>query len=432
MPRIDPSARIRDRKENYIEHTTDLTWLGLDMLRWEFKLPKIDLSIGFNLTFNFLLDFYLAVDLHFPLDSFDYLQLDKDLAIEFGLPELEIELSMPDFLVDWQPIPKAYYGRTKYNQGVYDPPEILWKDLFRFLWNMRYQTTEKSVPYYKKVSQALKHYLETHKEILSRKGVSSGYVDAMLETLMKVEGRILHSSYVGFTVVGVARVMQSIPRRRYKMALGKMRYTDDFKTERTFYTKFPYETQVNYARVNYARVIPSEKEYKEKHLRPLSKTLAWKIKFFKQRSSKTPIAKGLDIEVRPEIKEITKNIEPPKHTLYQRTFFLQKRHDLEWEGGKHQARLQNIIEHVKPILDRYGVHGSFRLGYIAFAKEYVYMHYKPHRKHKQWKRLLTEDDLITKYKRMGCDEQILREVVKVVKKFKDVADLETVQKVQAV
>jgi len=49
----------------------------------------------------------------------------------------------------------------------------------------------------------------------------------MLETLMKVEGKILNCSYVGFTVVGVAKVMKPIKRRRYKMALGKMRYIDD-------------------------------------------------------------------------------------------------------------------------------------------------------------------------------------------------------------
>jgi len=407
MVRRDPSETIIDRKEKYIEHTTTIDWIGLNLFRWEFRLPKIDLSIGFNLSFNFLLDFYLAVDLHFPFDEFDF--------------------EMPNFVLDWQQIPKAYYGKTKYNQGVYDPPEILWKDLARFLWNMRYQTTEKSVPAYKKVSQALKNYLKAHKEILSKKGVSNDYIDAMLETLMKVEGKILHNSYVGFTVVGVAKVMKPIQRRRYKMALGKMRYTDDFKTERTIYTKFPYETQVNYARVNYARVIPKEKEYKEKHLRPLSQNLAKRIKEFKMRASKTPITKGLDVEVRPEIREITKHIPPPKHTLYQRVFFLQKREKMKWEGGKHQARLQNIIEHVKPILNKYGVHGNFRLGYIAFAKEYVYMHYKPHRKHKQWKRILTEDDLILKYKRMGCDEQILREIISTVNKFKTVVDLEASQ-----
>jgi len=408
MVRRDPSESIIDRKEKYIDFTTSLDWISLNMLRWEFRLPKIDLSIGFNLSFNFLLDFYLAVDLHFPFEEFDF--------------------EMPNFVMDWQPIPKAYYGKTKYNQGVYDPPQILWKDLARFIWNIRYQTTEKSVPYYKRVSQALKHYLETHKEILSKKGVSSGYIDAMLETLMKVEGKILHNSYVGFTVVGVAKVMQPIQRRRYKMALGKMRYTDDFKTERTVYTKFPYETQVNYARVNYARVIPREKVYKEKHLKPLSQNLAERIREFKMRASKTPITKGLDVEVRPEIREITKHIPPPKHTLYQRVFFLQKRDKMKWEGGKHQARLQNIIEHVKPVLNKYGVHGNFRLGYIAFAKEYVYMHYKPHRKHKQWKRLLTEDDLILKYKRMGCDEQILREIISAVNPFKTVVNIEASQK----
>jgi len=162
MIRKDPFESIIDRKEKYIDFTTSLDWISLNMLRWEFRLPKIDLSIGFNLSFNFLLDFYLAVDLHFPLDAFDYLKLDLDLAIEFNLPKFEIDLAMPDFLVDWQPIPKAYYGKTKYNQGVYDPPEILWKDLARFIWNMRYQTTEKSIPAYKKVSQALKNYLEAH------------------------------------------------------------------------------------------------------------------------------------------------------------------------------------------------------------------------------------------------------------------------------
>jgi len=427
MVRKDPFESIIDRKEKYIEHTTTVDWLGLDLLRWEFRLPKIDLSIGFNLSFNFLLDFYLAVDLHFPLDAFDYIWLDWNLALEFGLPEFEIELSIPDFFVDWKQIPKARYGITRYNESVYDPPDVTPKDLARFLWNIRYQTTEKSVPYYKKVGNALKQYIETHKDILVNKNVAPYYIDAMIEKLLTVEGKILNCGYVGFSVVGVAKVSKSTIRRKRKIGIRKQRWIDDFKTEKEIPTAYPYETQVNYARVNYARVLPTEKEYKEKHLKPLSKTLAWKVKFFKQRSSKTPITKGLDIEIRPEIREITKHIPPPKHTLYQRVFFLQKRDKMKWEGGKHQARLQNIIEHVKPILNKYGVHGNFRLGYIAFAKEYVYMHYKPHRKHKQWKRILTEDDLILKYKRMGCDERILREIISTVNKFKTVVDLEASQ-----
>jgi len=410
MPRIDPSARIRDRKENYIEHLTDLTWLGLDMLRWEFKLPKIDLSIGFNLTFNFLLDFYLNLDLHFPFDQFDF--------------------EMPNFAFEFPKIEKARYGMTKYNESIYDPPDVTWKDLARLLWNLRYHTTEKSVPYYKKVGQALKNFIDTHKEILKRRDVAPYYIEGMVEKLLTAESKVLNCSYVGFAIVGVAKVVKSTERKGRKMGLRKQRWTDDYKTEREIPTKFPYETQVNYARVNYARVVPEEERFKRDILSPLSRDLARRIKEFKMRASKTPITKGLDVEVRPEIKEITKNIEPPKHTLYQRVFFLQKRYQLEWEGGKHQARLQNIIEHVKPILDKHGVHGNFRLGYITFAKEYVYMHYKPHRKHKQWKKILTEDDLILKYKRMGCDEQILREIIKVVKKFKDVVEIETAQKTQ--
>jgi len=408
MPRIDWLARVRDRKENYIEHTTDLTWIDLNMLRWEFRLPKIDLSIGFNLIFNFLLDFYLAIDLHFPFEEFDF--------------------EMPNFLFDWTPIGKAYYGKSKYNWSIYDPPEVLWKDLARFLWNLRYKTTDKSVPDYKNMSKTLAFIIQTYKDIIKGKGVHDIYLDGMVEALLKAEGKVLNTAYVGFTVVGVGKVMKSVQRRRYKLAIGYLRWTDDYKTLKPFYTKFPYETQVNYARVNYARVIPREDIYKEKHLRPLAKNLAERIREFKKRSSKTPITKGLDVEVRPEIKEITKQIEPPKHTLYQRTFFLQKRYELEWEGGKHQARLQHIIERVKPILNKYGVAGNLRLGYITFAKEYVYMNYKPHRKHKQWKRILTEDDLILKYKRMGCDEQILREIITAIKTFKVVVDKESTQK----
>lgn len=426
MPLIDPFARIRDRKESYIEHTTDLDWISSNMLRWEFRLPKIELSIDFNVLFNFLLDFYLAVDLHFPWESFDFPSFDFDWGSELG-----IELPpLPWEVIDWQKIPKAQYGITRYNESLYDPPEVTHTDLSRFLWNMRYHSTEKSVPYYKSISQALKNYFDTHKNILEAKGVRREYLEAMFETLMKVEGKVLNASYVGFSFVGLNKVMKSIERRRYRAGIGKMRSTVDYKMELTFYTLMPYESYVGNSRVGYARVICTDKEFMRKYLCPLSKTLEWLVKYFKMRSSKTPIARGLDVTVRPEVKEITKNITPPAHTLYQRTFFLQKRRNFEWEGGKHQARLQHIIERVKQILNKYGVQGSFRLNYIAFAKEYVYMNYKPHRRHKQWKVLLTEDDLVEKYKRMGCDETVLREIITSVKTFKTVVDTETYQKDQ--
>lgn len=405
MPKIDPFARIRDRKEDYIEHTTSIQWIGINMLRWGHMLPKIELSIGFNVSFNFLLDFYLAMDLHFPFDAFDF--------------------NMPNFVGDWYFPSKAYYGKTRYSYSLYDPPEILWTDLARFIWNMRYHTTEKSIPDYKGMAEALRQYIETHKDILIKKGVSEKFIQALIETLLKVEGKILNSGYVGYSVVGVARVMKKVPRRRYIMGDYRFRWTDDYKTEKQGYTRYPYETQVGYCRVNYARVIPIERVYKDTHLRPLSKDLVQRVKEFKMRSCKTPITKGLDVEVRPEVREITKHIEPPKYTLYQRIFFYQKREKMQWQGGKHQARLQHIIERVKQVLDKYGIHGTFRLGYIAFAKEYVYMNYKPHRRWKRWRRLLTKDDLIEKYKRMGLDEEVLNEVLKVVETFKVVADMET-------
>ena len=405
MPRVDPIAKIRDRKEDYIEKTTDLDWLNLNMLRWEFSLPDIDLSISFNLEFNFLLDFYLSLDLHFPFEEFDF--------------------QMPDFRFDWPKINKAYYGQTKYGESVYDPPEILYQDLARFLWDMRYKTTEDSSPDYKNVGETLRKYIELNKEILEKKGVSKHYIDMMIEKLMKVEGKVLNSAYVGFSIVNLSKVMQSVIRRGLKSGIGLMRTTDDFKSEKQFYTAYPYETTVNYSRVNYCRVIPNAESYKQTHLKPLSKELEKRINEFKIRSSKTPITQYFNVEIRPEISEYTAQMPTPTHTIYQRTFFLQKRHELEWEGGKHQARLQHIIERVRPILDRYGVVSNLRAGYVAFAKEYVYMHYKSSRKYKQWKRLLTEDDLIEKYKKMGYDEKILRDIINAVKILKGVSDIES-------
>ena len=405
MPRVDPIAKIRDRKEDYIEHITDLDWLSLNMLRWEFFLPKIDLSINFNLEFNFFLDFYLNLDLHFPFEEFDF--------------------NMPEFLFNWEKINKAYYGKTKYDESVYDPPEILYKDLARFLWDMRYKTTESSTPNYKNAGNALLNYIESNKELLIKKGVSQFYINAMIDTLLKVEGKVLNCSYVGFAFVNLSKVMRTVVRHGRKLAVCSKRSADDYTTETEFYTMYPYESTVNYSRVNYSRVTPTGEQFKQTHIKQLAKDFEKRVKEFKMRSTKTPIVAGLNVGVRPEVREITSQITPHTHTIYQRVFFMQKRHELEWEGGKHQARLQHVIERVKPILDRCGVTGNLRAAYVAFAKEYVYMHYKSSRKYKQWKRLLTEDDLIQKYKRMGLDERILRQIINTVNTLKSVADLET-------
>jgi len=408
MVRRDTSESIIDRKEKYIDFTTSLDWINLNMLRWGFRLPKIGPSIGYNLLFNFLLDFYLSLNLHFPSEEFDF--------------------EMPDFVISFPKIEKARYGISRYNKSIYDPPDITAKDLARFLWNVRYHTTEKSTPVWKGKGLALKNKIEVLKEILKNKNIADYYIDEMINSLITAEGKVLNASYVGFAIVGVSRVMSKVRNKTGVMGGYKFRDTEDFKTEKDWATMFPYETQVGMARVNYARVMPKPEKFKETHLKRLSKDLVERVREFKKRSAKTPITKGLDVEVRPEVREITKLITPPKHMLYQRVFFYQKREKMKWEGGKHQARLQNIIEHVKPILDKYGVHGNFRLSYITFAKEYVYMHYKPHRRHKQWKRILTEDDLILKYKRMGCNEQILREIISTVNAFKTVVDLESAQK----
>jgi len=411
--RKDPSESIIDRKEKYIEFTTDLDFLHLNLLRWEFRIPKIRTSISFNITYNFLLNFYLSLNLAFPIEELVYF----------------IGEVVPNYQREFPKVEKAKYGATKYDYSYYDPPEVTYSDLAHFLWNLRYHTTEKSYPAYKKVSNAIKKYIEANKDILLQKDVKPEYLEAMIESLLQAEGKVLNSAYVGYAVVNVSKVVKGtkkvVTRRELEVGIRKQRWTDDYKTEGDVPTLYPYESLVNYCRVNYARVLPPPESFRESHLKPLAKTLEQKISDFHKRACWTPIEKGLDVEVRPEVREITEKAKPQDKTLYQRVFFLQKRKLMKWEGGKHQARLQHIIELTKQVLNRHGVFGVKRLGYIAFAKEWCYLSYKPHRKYKQWKGILNENDLINKHRKMGLDEAIMKDIITQIQGLKGVVDVES-------
>ena len=419
--RRDPFESIIQRKEKYIEFTTDIGSIHLNLLRWEFRLPKIETSISFNITYNFLLNFYLNLNLAFPVEALTF--FSENIEVE-QKPELK-----PNYVQQYPKLEKAKYGVSKYDYSYYDPPEVTYDDLVRFIWNLRYQLTEKSYPAYKKVSDAIKKYIEAHKDILIQKGVKPEYIEAMVESLLQAEGKVLNSAYVGYAIVNVSKVVKkgeiTVARRKMKVGVRKQRWTDDYKTEKDVPTLYPYESLVNYTRVNHARVLATPETFKETHLKPLAKVLERRIKEFHKRSCWTPIEKGLDVEVKPEVKEITEKAKPQDKTLYQRVFFLQKRDKMKWEGGKHQARLQHIIELTKKVLDKHGVFGVNRIGYIAFAKEWCYLLYKPHRKYKHWKGILNENDLINKHKKMGLDETIMRDIIAQLKGIKGVVDVES-------
>ena len=88
------------------------------------------------------------------------------------------------------------------------------------------------------------------------------------------------------------------------------------------------------------------------------------------------------------------------------------------QGGHHQIRLQNLKNHIKRMLNEKGVIAQFRMAYLSFAQELYYLKYEPHRKYKQWKKILTDDELVNKYVRMGCDKNILNEIKEVVVKWR--------------
>ncbi|MBA7556111.1 hypothetical protein ES705_48809 [subsurface metagenome] len=97
-------------------------------------------------------------------------------------------------------------------------------------------------------------------------------------------------------------------------------------------------------------------------------------------------------------------------TLYQRIFMKQRVDQYHYQGGKHQLKMQYNIKNIRPILDRLGVAGNARMMYMCFANEVVYFDHEGHKLYKRWKKLLTPEDVIQKYNKMGCDITVLREI----------------------
>ena len=331
-------------------------------LRWNAILPKIDLSIGFNITFRFLLDLFLSLNLHF-----------EPTQMEWQLPEFT------DFITPKpEKITKLRVGYSRYGEAIVDPPEVGVENLERLAWNFRYKTTEKDYGSEKLFSSALLYHANLLRDYMNKYGVADFYADSILETLSMIEGKLIRSAYVGFSVVDISRVA---PKAR-SFSEFKIRDTTDWKTYRTLKTVKVYESHVNYARVNYARVVKPEMK----------------------------IDPSLVHDLLNRIKEFRERTRP----LWQGVFFLQRTQQFHRKGGRHQARLGFMYKTVKEILDKRGIFGFVRGAYQSFARELYYFKYKGHKKWKYWKEILSEEDIIEKYKRMGCDENILREIQRVI------------------
>jgi len=336
--------------------------IPLTYYRWRAILPRIYQSIGFNITFRFLLDLFLSFNLHFE-------------------PNL-MEWSPPDFFnyttIPFKRIQKLVIGKTKYGEGIVDPPEVGVTHLERMVWTARYKSTDKGYGIERHFGSQLLFHLNTLKDYMVKYGVRDKYAEGMFEILSIVEGKMIRGAYVGFAVVDISKVL---PRKSSKSTFN-IRNPKDWKTYDTLKTVNVYECHVNYARVNYARVSSSKPFLK----RELTQELYNRIKEFKER-------------VNPE---------------WQATFFLQRVDKFHYKGSGYVAILGKIYKDVKQILERHGVFGSVKMAYYSFARELYYFKYKGHKKWKYWKEILSEEDIKKKYINMGCDPTIIEEISRIV------------------
>jgi len=317
-----------------------------------------------------MLDLYLVLNLHFDWEELDWWKL------EFGeLFEPKIEL-----------IQKAKYGISKYDESIYDPQQVTSKSLERWLWSLRYKMTSKDDPSWRHAGIPLKEEFRRFKDQLIELGIADYYADAMEEIMSAIEGKVCHTAYVGFAVVGLSKVMPTPTSTSY----FTVRWFEDWLSELTFESVRPYENWVGYSRVGYSRVSGDE-------LWPsVELAVAFEDSLYEERKWKLLTAWS------------------PEMYFYPRTFMLQKTEPMHWTGGAHQLRMQELINRVKGILDREGILAMFRTPYLNFVHELYYMHHEGHRYYKQYKVVLTQQDIIDKYVKLGLDETILRRITQVV------------------
>jgi len=379
MPK--PYKAPLERKTAYVDSLASDEGIHLSMLTWEFELPVIQINISFNVLFNFQINLYLGLNLHFDLP-----ELDFEIP-QFGDFFIDTETGLTFNKIDL--VDKAKYGISRYNSSIYDPEQVSSKPLQRLLWDLRYKTTDKDGATVKLTSEAAKSWINQLKEYLTNKEVADFYQDAMFEILALIEGKLATTSYWDFAAFDV-----SVFGEEDKF---KSRFTDDWRTDKELETVGVYDVHFDYCRFGYARFCEDYEGGSIEVKEELGDDLQKRIDDFHKRSG--------FVEQYGE------------KTIYQRVFFYQKKDKMHDKGGHHQIRLQNLKNHVKQMLNQEGVIAQFRTAYLAFAQELYYLYYEPHRKYKQWKKILSSDELINKYKRMGCEVNLLNKIKEVVERW---------------
>jgi len=360
------------RKLSYVNGLASPEGIDLSMLVLGNTLDLSYLSIGWNLLFSFYLDLTFQLDLHFDFSDLSFFYIDFSNLFNLPLPKVE----------------KGRWGVSYYDNFIYDPPDITSKTIESFAWYVRKHTSETDVPSYKALGKSLKDYISNLKQLVKSKNVADFYVDAIEEKIAWAEGKAMNTSYWGFAIWGVSKWMAPA----HSLPSYVQRDPADWLTETENQTVGVYESQWGRARWGYARWSGLE-------LKP-QQDLA---DSFKQRV----------VEFQQRLGTVTEYGQP---VLHQRVFMLQRVDNYHKNGGYHQINLQKLLNDVKAILNRSGVTDVQRLGYLSFAEELYYLNYSGHRKYKQWRTILTEDDVVKKYLNMGFDPNILNKIRGVIGK----------------
>jgi hypothetical protein len=395
-----------ERKANYVNDLASTGGIDLSMLNLGALLKQLYLSIDFNLLFRFFLDLYLSLNLNMDFNLFKFWNFNFTTGLQVVLPTAQ----------------KGIYGVTYYDVSYYDPPDTTDLDLENSVWWMREHTTERDVPQWKKKSDSMKDYLTIIKQRLQAKGVSAHYTDAMESLLAMVEGKVTNSAFVGFAIVGFAKVMHD--EGDGTSSFDARKHTD-WETVWNLKASGMYDSIVGIAQVGYSRVgainLKPTKEMADRFITQVNQ--------FKARAGQvtgeypmpayppfpygyTPTYPSYPSPYPPSYPSGYGEVKP--ELLYPRIFMLQRVDQYHWTGGKYQIKSQVLINRVKEILDEVGIIVGFRLNYLAYAQEIYYLDHQGHRLYKGWKRVLNRDDVRQKYLAMGLDGSVLDKIDAVV------------------
>jgi len=351
------------RKLRYVAKTASPQGAVTTFYRFRSLWDILASLIGFSVEFRFLLDMYLHLNLYLSWEEFEYHPLDFTEVFE----------------VPVEKVGKAKYGISRYDHSIYDPESVTSRSVEYLAWELTYKTTHHSEMDYRHVGKTLKDLINTFKDMLVGKGVRDLYVDALEEILSIVEGKALKTAYWG---LGCWDVNPWMPEAS-PSSLFEIRHVVDWTTPLTMETIKPYENWWGVMRWDYAR---------------------WD-------DVKVNITYDTEDYLDSKIKEFHDRIEP----LWMGVFHTLKSDTMHHRGGYHQIGLGRQARRISTLLDRRGVPVIQKHAYMSFARELKYMYYEASRHYKTWRRIMSVDDLIAKYVRMGLDERLLREIASMIR-----------------